>query len=441
MTSTSRTPYNAQTPTETYFGSDIPLAQFDDADVPSIAPHESFSRASHLDTIRSRWRSFSSQCVETFQNNTGLLLIACSQAFGSTMSVLVKKLNSVDPPVHILELIFVRMTITWIVCVSYMSITKVPDPILGPKGVRLLLAFRGVSGFTGLFGSYYSLQYLSLSDSTVLQFLAPMCTAIVGALVLKEEFRRSQAVASLCSLVGVILIARPTILFGGGSTDIASDPDVILDSRSPSVIVASSVTPAQRLSAVSVALLGVLGATGAYTSIRAIGKRAHPMHNIVGFSTQCVVSSLTAMLIIRPHIVMPTRLDWLFMLFGIGICGFMGQILMTMGLQRETAGRGTMAVYVQIIFATINDIVFFHSTPSILSLIGTVIIMTSAIYVAITKENTTALKKYGSVIGAPGDTLLEEGLLADQESDLEPPEETQPSSDVKREVDGPDKSS
>ena len=50
--------------------------------------------------------------------------------------------------------------------------------------------------FTGLSGSYFSLQYLSVSDATVLQFLAPMCTGIVGALVLKEHFTRSQAFAS-----------------------------------------------------------------------------------------------------------------------------------------------------------------------------------------------------------------------------------------------------
>lgn len=50
--------------------------------------------------------------------------------------------------------------------------------------------------FTGLSGSYFSLQYLSVSDATVLQFLAPMCTGVVGALVLKEHFTRSQALAS-----------------------------------------------------------------------------------------------------------------------------------------------------------------------------------------------------------------------------------------------------
>jgi drug/metabolite transporter (DMT)-like permease len=43
--------------------------------------------------------------------------------------------------------------------------------------------------FFGLFGVYFSLQYLSLSDATVITFLAPTCTAIAGAVLLKEKLR------------------------------------------------------------------------------------------------------------------------------------------------------------------------------------------------------------------------------------------------------------
>ena len=92
---------------------------------------------------------------------------------------------------------------------------KIPDPILGPKKVRLLLLLRGVAGsaisdplntlqswlidrfcrFFGLFGIYYSLQYLSMSDATVLTFLSPMCTAMAGAFFLGENFTCREALA------------------------------------------------------------------------------------------------------------------------------------------------------------------------------------------------------------------------------------------------------
>jgi len=49
--------------------------------------------------------------------------------------------------------------------------------------------------FIGLFGIYFSLQYLSLSDATVLTFLAPICTVFTGALFLGETFSRRQVLA------------------------------------------------------------------------------------------------------------------------------------------------------------------------------------------------------------------------------------------------------
>ena len=48
----------------------------------------------------------------------------------------------------------------------------------------------------GLFGMYYSLQYLSLSDATVLTFFIPTCTAISGAIFLGEKFKLREAIAS-----------------------------------------------------------------------------------------------------------------------------------------------------------------------------------------------------------------------------------------------------
>lgn len=51
------------------------------------------------------------------------------------------------------------------------------------------------SSFVGIFSLYYSLQYLSLSDATVLQFLAPIFTAIAGAVLLHEPFSWREAAA------------------------------------------------------------------------------------------------------------------------------------------------------------------------------------------------------------------------------------------------------
>lgn len=49
--------------------------------------------------------------------------------------------------------------------------------------------------FFGLFGIYYSLVYLSLSDATVLTFLAPLCTTIAGSVFLGEKFSYREILA------------------------------------------------------------------------------------------------------------------------------------------------------------------------------------------------------------------------------------------------------
>ncbi|KIM44306.1 hypothetical protein M413DRAFT_378913 [Hebeloma cylindrosporum] len=353
-----------------------------------------------------RIRALQVRVREVLARNTGLLLVAASQAFFSLVNVAVKKLNGIDPPVPTLELVAVRMAITYVCCMTYMILTNIPDPVLGPKGVRLLLVTRGFVGFFGLFGIYFSLQYLSLSDATVLTFLAPMCTAVAGSLLLGEDFTRKQALAGFVSLIGVILIARPTALFGNGQVR-----DISAISGPTSMDSAEKGTPRDRLIAVGVALVGVLGATGAYTTLRAIGKRAHPLHSLTFFSTLCVIISIIGMIVTKTPFIIPTRLEWLALLALIGVFGFVAQVLLTMGLQRETAGRGTMAVYTQVVFATILERIFFHAVPTLLSVAGTLLILGSAIYVVLTKEKETSANTKSIHLQHIPQEAAEEGLL------------------------------
>ncbi|KAG2364758.1 hypothetical protein BDR07DRAFT_1459444 [Suillus spraguei] len=73
------------------------------------------------------------------------------------MYISVKLLNSLEHPVHALQNIAIRMV------------------------------FWGVSGL------YWSLQYLSVADATVLIFLTPLTTAVAGLVFLKESYSVKQA--------------------------------------------------------------------------------------------------------------------------------------------------------------------------------------------------------------------------------------------------------
>jgi len=114
----------------------------------------------------------------------------------------------------------------------------------------------------------------------------------------------------------------------------------------------------------------------------------------------------------------PTTWKTALLLSVIGLLGFVGQVrlsfccrylfvvqktiqlFLAMGLQRETASRGTMALYtqvchalahksrclistVQIVFAVILEGIVFHTLPGTISVIGACLIMGSALYVAV----------------------------------------------------------
>ena len=123
-----------------------------------------------------------------------------------------------------------------------------------------------VHRFTSITGVYYSLSYLSLSDATVLTFLAPTSTTIVAAILLGEKLSWKQlaagrtsrhsvrsafrtliyAVVLVFSLFGVVLIARPEFIFGTQS----QPPDVVPTEDITGTDSTNDVTSAQRLAAV-----------------------------------------------------------------------------------------------------------------------------------------------------------------------------------------------
>ncbi|KAF8634734.1 hypothetical protein AX15_000746 [Amanita polypyramis BW_CC] len=215
------------------------------------------------------------------ENNAGLLLIVAAEAFYAFMNVSVKVLTTGGADVPILEILFLRMIVTYVGSITYMYYAKINYPILGPPEIRHLLVCRGFSGFFGIWGIYYSLQYLSLSDAVVLTFLSPLCTAIAGAILLKEKFTKIEALSGIISLLGTVLIARPPFIF-----------DTL--SKNSSTVVDEGTTAEQRVVAVGVALIGVLGITGACITIRAAGKRAHLLHNMAYFSGTCIIVSTIA---------------------------------------------------------------------------------------------------------------------------------------------------
>lgn len=324
----------------------------------------------------SMWRSL-------WNDNKGACLILLAELAGASMDAMARFLQQGETKFHPFQVIVARMGITFILSSAYMWWKKVPDFPLGARSVRGWLILRASFGFGGLYCLYYSVHYLPLAEATVFRFLVPIVTAWACSVFLGQTFTRKELIAGLVALLGVIIIAHPPWLFGEVNDE--------LHPKKPSGI--DKVTPAQRFIAIVVSILGVAGASGAYTMIRVIGDRAHALISVNYFALLATVGSTIALLAIpgigfqEPQ----SARDWI-LLVAMGVLGFVLQFLLTAGLQLDKSSKATSMLYVQIIFALAFDWGIWGVIPGAWSMFGGAIVIASTLWSALQKPRGTVAK-------------------------------------------------
>lgn len=359
-----------------------------------------------------------SPAASFWQKNKPAILVALSQMFGALMNMSARLLELEGDGMHPLQVLLVRQMFTCVACSAYMWWAGTPGFPLGPKGVRGLLGLRGISGFFGIFGMWMSMMYLPLADATVITFLAPGVAGFLCYFLLREPFTRAEQLATLVALFGVVLIAQPASLFsrtdGGdqGSAD-ASKGDTTLPG------IDHEATPEERLAAVGMALVGVCGAAGAFTTLRTIGKRAHPLISVNIFGFTCVVVCVTALIICPWFNIAQPAVRWVtpqtakqWILFCVlGIVGFVMQYLLTSGLAADRTNRANAMVYTHMLFAAGIDRWVFHHEMGLMSFGGCTLILGSAISIVVMKSTAAPkgddLERQQNLVGeAEGSPML-----------------------------------
>ncbi|KAG9826973.1 hypothetical protein KCU98_g15551, partial [Aureobasidium melanogenum] len=320
-----------------------------------------------LNVFKSVWR-----------NNKGVFLILLAQATGSTMDAIVRFLQQGGHGMHPFQVIFARMSITAWLSTIYMWYTKVPDFPLGAPAVRGWLILRALAGFFGLFCLYYSVHYLPLAEATVFRFLVPIITAWACSVFLGQSFSRTEFLAGVIALLGVVIIAHPAAIFGRVNDDIKVP-------HQPNKI--DQVSAGQRLLAIFVSVIGVLGASAAYTLIRVIGSRAHALISVNYFALISTFGSAGALLVLpgmkftMPH----GAREWL-LLSLLGVLGFVLQFLLTAGLQLDRTSKATSMLYTGILFALAFDWAIWGVFPGFWSCVGGAIVIASTLWSALQKS-------------------------------------------------------
>jgi len=282
------------------------------------------------------------------QEARGVITLCISSVFFSLFSLTGKAISndiSTSQMVLVRSAIILPLLIIWAL--------KRGQPIIGKKKGLLLL--RGILGTCGLFTYFYALKRLPLGDTVLIFQAHPIVVAFLAPFILKESTRMIQWILIIVSFIGVALVVGPT---GAGSWE-------------------------GRISA----LLCCVIAGTVYITLRYLRRTEGTLTIAIAFPAVSLVFLLPAFFMRIPGFewTAPSPWDW-FLLIAMSFAALGGQVLLTLGIGKVRAARGTAISNLQIAFALIFGVIFFSEIPSWITLCGGAVIVAAQFLLASTRD-------------------------------------------------------
>lgn len=260
------------------------------------------------------------------------------------MSACVKYVSVNGIPVF--EIVAARALVSLIL--SFLDVRRKGISIWGNN--RKLLFLRGAVGTVALMCVYYAVTTLPLAEATILQYVHPVFTALLGVLFLKERVQGATMICIALCLFGLGLMVQPNM--------------------------ANSMTEhALPLHSVLIALLGAFGSSIAYVIVRKLSQTEDS--SVIIFYFPLVALPISTMLM-WDKFVWPS-LTITFILVLVGIFTQVGQYGLTKAMQTQEAGKASAYSYVQIVFSTLLGVWIFNEAPSVWTYLGGGFIVTGAL--------------------------------------------------------------
>lgn len=249
-------------------------------------------------------------------------------------------------------------------------------PMFGISGERIPLYLRGVSGFFSFGLLYVAFRMIPLADAATIVFSAPVFVLLFAWLVLKEECGFFQTFILMFTLLGVVLISRPTFIFGVCDGE---EEDSRMRIEGTIVAVVASI-----FTALNFILIRKLPKTPAAVIINA-------------FSIIAICCGIFSLLVIRnlvpgqagfigQNVYAPTSMHEIGCLIGNGVCGVLGQFCLTVALKVEEAGLVSLARTIDIVMAFVFQIIWLpEEEVNWTSILGAVIVCSAVCLSAIKK--------------------------------------------------------
>ncbi|XP_076304726.1 solute carrier family 35 member G1-like [Tachypleus tridentatus] len=295
---------------------------------------------------RSRWQRF------LRLPGLGILCGLISGIFFATGSLVIALL----PEINSMELLILRSLLEMVVYSSV--IIHARQSLLGIPGERRFLFFRAITGVIAVNLIYYSFRLIPLADASTISFSAPVFVSIFACVLLKEPCGLFDLGTVITTMVGVVLIAKPSFLFGGDTRNL-SMKDQIMGSL--------------------MAFCGCLSVALTYIFIRKLQK-THYSVIIISFSLVAIFINSIILTVINDWSFPACGRDgWLILL--LGFTGIIGQFFVTASLKLEDAGPASIARAIDVVMAFIYQVAFLEETIEWTSVLGAVLVCSCVVMI------------------------------------------------------------
>ncbi|MGK3142302.1 DMT family transporter [Pantoea sp. C2G6] len=210
---------------------------------------------------------------------------------------------------------------------------------------------RGLAGTGGLYFSYLSLLYISLTDATAINYAAPLFTVLLAALLLREKVRHHRWVAVCTGFSGIL------VMFSGHL----------------------SLTRQFSFSASAGILLALMAAfctACALVQIRFLNGKEKPGAIAFWFA---ITTALTSLVTIIGGWKVPQGTE-LALLVGCGLLGGITQILMTLSLRYAEASLLAPFDYTTLIWSVAVGYLLLGNLPESTTVMGAILVVLGGLY-------------------------------------------------------------
>lgn len=278
------------------------------------------------------------------ETSKGILCIISSAFCFALMAVFVRLAGDI----HFIQKAFFRNAVAFIIAlIGIVRELRVggAKAISIPKGAFLFLFLRALTGTIGVFGNFYAVDRIVLSDAAILNKMAPFFTLLFCFIILHEKIEKAPLTFIIVAFLGALLVIKPSFNF-------------------------------KQMIPTTAAFVGGVGAGFAYACIRKL--------KYLGCNGKVIVLffSIFSMICSVPYMITnfnPMTWQQLLILCGAGVCAAGGQFSITAAYYHAPASKISIYDYSQIIFSTLFGLFFFGQLPDLYSLIGYAVIISMAL--------------------------------------------------------------